>query len=224
MKLLLVLLIAGTLSADTIYFASTPNSGTDGNFTSASDIAITPDAHWAPAQNGAEWVSFEQTGIGGIVLPNSIGINDPGAVFYQSVNDYNGTSLDLNFTLWCDDSCGVYLIGPNGLDEQLAAPSFLQGPTGTYCAPAPAITCDGHGTTFNLILNPGPYALQFADYQTGLGPFGVMYYGTVTDNSQPAPVPEPGSVWLLGAVGVILLGFSIWGRRVRSVPAGRLPA
>jgi hypothetical protein len=167
-----------------------------------------PEPDWAPdREDGASWISFENTGwqvIGGvgstvITLPNATpGV--PNAIFYQTFTNPAGTSLSGTITVWADDTAGVYLDG-----MLLMAPDYSQE-IGIHCAPS-GITCTNQGTTIDFTTSPGTHTLSFDVYQTGGWTYGLMYDGSVTGES---PVLEPCTYMLVGT-GLAALA---WFRRI----------
>lgn len=194
----LILIAAGLAHASTILLQSGVSDDEFNNISGTNVVLNDLEPKWTPGQDGAEWISFEDTGWDSGTMsavnavPNSTGENDPSAIFTQTFTDVN-SPLDLTITVWADDSAVLFLdgnqVGPNANFSQVA---------GDYCAPT-GITCDGPGTTYTISgLTAGLHTLTFDVYQIGGGAFGLMYEGTVTDSANPS-VPEPGSYVLVGA-------------------------
>jgi hypothetical protein len=202
----LILLAAGLSHGGTILLQSGVSAGEYNNFNMEGNYVLTslhPD--WAPDQDGASWVSYENTGFSAtapdyavIALPNSTGENDPNAIFYQTFTDTTSV-LSLTITVWADDTAVLFLDG-----QQISANANFSQSSSAYCAPT-GISCSGAGTTFTIDdIAPGSHTLQFDVYQTGGGTYGVMYSGEVTDLA-----PEPGSYILLGAGLVAMALFRV---------------
>jgi len=189
----LILLAAGLAHGGTILLQSGVSAGEYNNFNMEGNYVLPMlMPQWAPDQDGASWVSYENTGWSGtgtvIALPNSTGESDPNAIFYQTFTD-TASVLSLTITVWADDTAVLYLDG-----TQISANANFAQTAGFYCAPT-GISCTGAGTTFTINdIAPGSHTLQFDVYQTGGGTYGVMYSGAVTDLA-----PEPGSYVLMGA-------------------------
>ncbi len=201
----LLVLLGGFAHASVITLQSGVSSGESNNINGTDVILSDLNPNWAPDQDGAYWISYEDTGYSASapgyspnVLPNSVGENDPSAIFTQTFTDTN-SALVLNFTVWADDGAVLYLNG-----TQLSSNANFNQVNGVYCSPT-GITCDGPGTTFTEDLAPGTYTLSVAVYQEGGGTYGVMYSGTVTDTF----VPEPGTYVLLstGLIAIAALRF-----------------
>jgi hypothetical protein len=196
----IVLVLGGLAHANVITLQSGVSPGESNNITGTNVILSDVNPTWAPDQDGADWISFEDTGYSATapgfspnVVPNSTGENSPNAIFTQTFTD-TYSALVLSFTVWADDTAVLFL---NGI--QISANANFSQVHGTYCAPA-GVSCTGAGTTFTEDLAPGSYTLSIAVYQTGGGPYGLMYAGTVTDTeTDPPNVPEPGSFILLSA-------------------------
>jgi hypothetical protein len=195
---LILVAAAGLAHASTILLQSGVTDNEFNNITTNNVVLTDLEPKWTPGQDGAQWISFEDTGWDSTTMmavnavPNSTGESDPSTVFTQTFTDTN-SALDLTITVWADDSAVLLLdgnqIGPNANFSQIA---------GDYCAPT-GITCDGPGTTYTIDgLTAGTHTLTFDVYQIGGGSFGLMYEGSVTDNASPS-VPEPGSYLLVGA-------------------------
>jgi hypothetical protein len=201
----IVILLAGLAPGATITLLSGVSAGESNNITGTNFVIPGLEPAWvADRQDGASWISFDNTGwqsIGGvgsavITLPNATP-GDPNAIFYQTFTDSAGTLLTGSISVWADDTAAVYLDG-----ALLLAPNYSQA--STNCAPDDAVTCNNSGMTANFTTTPGTHILSFDVYQTGSWTYGVMYDGSVTDNGSSA-TPEPESYILLGG-GLIALG------------------
>jgi hypothetical protein len=107
------------------------------------------------------------------------------------------TSAVLSFSVWADDTAGVYVDGA----EQIAARTAAD--LGTSCVSVPVGCTPGTGASFlNILLAAGDHALTFRNFQLGGDntPFGLLVAGELT------ATPEPATILLLGsaltAVGV----------------------
>jgi hypothetical protein len=185
----------------------------EGNNMSGSNMVLPLDEPlWAPPPgDGAEWVSFENTGwmmtngpVGGQAvntLPNAQNLQgcnghaDPGSagcnptangVFYTTFTD-NSSNLTLSLNVWADDTAWVLLDG-----QTIIAPTW--GQTSPVCSGG-GVTCSGSGVNYTHAISSGTHTLTFYVYQTGGWTYGLMYDGTVTDSVM---TPEPASFALLG--------------------------
>jgi MYXO-CTERM domain-containing protein len=197
----LIFLIAAALvaNAGTIGLESGITAGESNNI--GSNVIIAPQTTWAidPFSN---WISFENTGQGGIVLANTTSAGPPTAIFYQNFTLTGGTGIAGFINVWADDTAVVKLDG-----VVIFAGNFtLQ----TNCAAGP-IGCtpgDNGNITFSA---PGlSHTLEFDVYQLGGATFGLMYDGQVSPTI--APVPEPAAISIAG-VGLAALGFLLLLRR-----------
>jgi PEP-CTERM motif len=215
----LLVLVGSLAHANVITLQSGASSGESNNITGTNVVLSDVNPMWAPDQDGASWVSYEDTGYSPSspgftpnVISNSTGENSPNAIFTQTFTDTN-SPLVLSFTVWADDTAVLFLNG-----TQLSPNANFTQVHGTYCAPS-GITCTGSGTTFVEDLAPGTYTLSVDVYQTGGGTYGVMYNGTVTDTADPPSVPEPGSSMLLGAGLIAITAFGVKPLRAKPVRA-----
>ncbi len=146
---------------------------------------------WAPAGVNSSWVSYNgPTGpTGNVIAPN--GVYTYTTTFTVAGGDYNGI-----ISVLADDTTDVILdnttmlisAGTIGLD--------------THCA-------DGtpnclHPASFDFInyaLTGGIHTLTFNVQQTGLVYHGLDFYGGIATVSTRSidPVPEPGTLFLLGS-------------------------
>jgi hypothetical protein len=201
MKFFLTILAVGLAWGDTITLQSGVSAGESNNQTGANYVLPVLTPVWAPDHGGAEWISFENTGWdpstnGAVITLPNVGPGETSAIFYQTFTDDAGTALDGSITVWADDTASVYLDG-----VLLVAANYGQA---ANCSPGP-ITCTGPGYVVDFTTSPGTHTLQFDVSQTGGVTFGLMYYGPITSvETATAPVPEPGSIWLLAGVGGIV--------------------
>ncbi len=146
------------------------------------------------AAGTAEWISFVDSGYGGIVLPNaeSRELGDETARFTRTFNFASETTLRL--WILADDTAIVRLLGPDGYVNTLfnaypgqidpCAPGGSGAGLGCVQADMGIVTVSG--------LTAGQYTLEVNAFQTNGWVFGAQYAGTVES------VPEPASLLLLG--------------------------
>jgi hypothetical protein len=151
--------------------------------------------------NGAAWISYANTGVGGDTLAPLAGETSVFTVietFEANIGDM------LYLDIWADDTAGVLIDGIT-----LFSPNFSQN----ICADG-SIGCepDEFGTVSYTFASSGIHSLSFDVYQVGTGtnpdvnPFGLLYSGTLTS------VPEPSVLVLLG---LGLLGIGLTRRKTR---------
>ncbi len=218
--------VKATFAAALLLAVTAPASATlmtvwsgDGNDTLVSSVAtgsvtiITPNPVWGDvsddaglAAGTAEWISYANTGLGGIIAPNAASrdVGDETAHFQRTFTIGGGGI----FNLWilADDTATVNLTGPGG-----TTPLFSAVPTQIDpCAPGGSgnpigcVEADmGIFSTAGLAL--GSYTLDIYAFQTNADVFGTQY-------AVQYSVPEPGTLGLLG-LGLAGLGFA--GRRRR---------
>jgi hypothetical protein len=193
----LIFILAGFAQAGVIVLQSGASAGESNNMTGTNVVLSDVNPNWAPDQDGASWVSYEDTGYSASdadyspnPLVNSTNVNSPNAEFFQTFTD-NVSLLSLTLTVWGDDTALVLLDG-----TQISPNVTFTQMSGMECAPS-GITCSGPGTIITVNdIAAGTHTLQFNVYQTGGGTYGVMYEGTVNDLSS---APEPGTCVLMGA-------------------------
>jgi hypothetical protein len=158
---------------------------------------------WATSDNGAKWISPGQTGQGGQVLPNTT-VNSifATAYFYES---FTAFGTDVLVHVWADDTARVMLNGKQlGPDPNFAIDNA--------CAAGPIGCEQSEGLVYrfkaaDLLAGTGANKLTVSAFQTGGGPFGVMYEGSA--------VPEPGTYALMG-LGLLAVGLA---RKLRASKA-----
>lgn len=215
--LALIGVFSGTAQASPIQFWTGDGSDTVSH---GAITAIVPHGAWGDVSENADlaagvaqWISYANTGVGGITAPN---VGDPGndgnsndrvignetALFSRSLMIVGAG----NFDLWilADDTATVVLSGPGGYLNTLFTASTQQVDP---CAPgygAAGLGCVqsamGHVALRGLAM--GLYTLDVYAFQTNGDTFGVEYAGSYSGASPAAdpsqPVPEPMSLVLLG--------------------------
>ena len=149
-----------------------------------------------PNGNGAQWISYADTGVSGSTLTL---FADMTSVFTVTETFFANIGDILTLDVWADDTAEVFLDSIS-----LFAPNFIQG----TCA-AGAIGCGPgeNGMISHTFATAGIHTLSFDVFQVGTGttnasnPFGLMYSGTLSS------VPEPSVLALLG-LGILGLGLA----------------
>jgi hypothetical protein len=198
----LFIILGGLARAGSISLLSGASAGETNSANGTNVILGDVNPNWAPDQDGASWISYEDTGYSVSALDyspnplfNATNVNNPNAEFFQTFTD-NVSLLSLSLTVWADDTALVFLDG-----TQISPNITFVQTSGIHCSPS-GISCSGAGTLITVNnITPGTHTLQFNVYQTGGGTYGVMYDGTITDM---AATPEPATYVLLGA-GLVAL-------------------
>ena len=169
---------------------------------SGGNILIAPEPSWAvdPFSN---WVSFANTGLGGIVLANT-DLSTPTAIFYQNFTLTGGTGVAGSIQVWADDTAVVKLDG---------VVIFAANPTlAARCAAGPIGCTQANGGSITFSAPGLSHTLEFDVFQRGGGTFGLMYDGQV---AATAAVPEPATVSIagIGLAACGFLGLRGWSRR-----------
>src|SRR5260370_23481892 len=170
------MLAAFAAHAGSITLLSGVSAGESNGF--GANVLVTPESVWA-VDPLAKWVSFENTGFGGIVLPNT-DLQTPTAIFYQDFTLAGGTGVAGSIQIWADDTAVVKLDGV----VLFAANPALEA----RCAAGP-IGCtqpNGGSIAFRA---PGPtHRLEFDVYQRGGGTFCLIEggEGNFPGNAAPA--------------------------------------
>ncbi len=207
-----------TVQAGIIPLLSGANLDTsvEGNNITGSDVIPSSpygSPQWAAPTSGGHWVSFAQTGPGGIPVAsdpltggNSGQIMDgygPTATFYLHFTLDNPSVLGSILTINADDTAAVFLDGT----EILAIADTL-GYT-DYCTNTGIGCTSGSGInlTNQLVgLNAGDHTLTFQVYQLWGNAFGLLYEGQIVTEA----APEPGTL-AFGGIAIVMLG--LWRRR-----------
>ena len=139
---------------------------------------------WTPAGPNSSWVSYNpQTGpTGNFVAPN-------GTYTYTTTFTVDGGLYSGVLNVLADDTTNVFL------DGNLLLPAGVIG-SDAHCADGtPNCVLAGAATFNNTFLASGVHTLTFNVMQTGLVYQGLDFYGSISTGS---PVPEPGTLMLLG--------------------------
>ncbi len=187
-------MVAG-LAADagSITLLSGVSAGESNNF--GPNVLITPETPWA-IDPFAKWVSFENTGRGGIMLPNT-DLSTPTAIFYQDFTLTGGTGVTGSIQIWADDTATVKL---DGVLLFPANPTLEE-----HCAGGP-IGCTPANSTNIIFSAPGlVHRLEFDVYQRGSDTFGLMYSGQVDSTVIPEPATLSIACIGLAAFGLLRL-------------------
>jgi hypothetical protein len=185
--------------ATTITFSSDLlNEGNNINSIGANQC-VAPVGAWATLPAGACWVSFSNTGQGGVSPPNTTIGGTPTAVFTESITLPYGDNSGW-FQGWADDTMSVTItnaLHPGGLllhpANDVWAPNCTGQPIG--CVQG----MDWRGTLDNTILSQGVNTFSMSAYQLWGDGFAVAYQGEVNST------PEPATTALIG-FGLIGLG------------------
>jgi len=146
--------------------------------------------------NGATWISYANTGVGGDTLAPLI---DDTSIFTVTETFEANIGDMLYLDVWADDTAEVFLDSVS-----LISPNFTQN----ICANG-SIGCQPgeNGTISHTFTSSGTFSLSFDVYQVGTGtnpninPFGLLYSGALTS------VPEP-SVLALLSIGFLGIGLA----------------
>jgi hypothetical protein len=168
--------------------------------------AVSP---WSSALTGtSSWISYGDTSPGSPVpfAPN-------GSYYFATTFTLDAQATSYSINLLADDTVAVYLDLNGLLSNQVAA--FATGSNVTCQSNLPncttVFTASDNPAIINL-LTAGSHTLFFQVQQTASQAMGLDWTGTVTTGS---PVPEPGTLFLLGT-GLIGSAGTLM-RRMRAV-------
>ena len=186
----IALAVCGSAAASTVSILSGVSAGESNNVTGA-NVAITPADVWASDPAGAEWISDQNSGVGGTIIPNSEW--SPFATFYQTFTVASRETGTLR--IWADDTAGVYLDG--GL---IKPAEFLMGPA---CAQTSIGCTQANGYALDFTVSAGEHTFAFPVYQLGGFVSGVLYDIQLNPAGDPPgdPTPEP-AAFMLTAIGL----------------------
>lgn len=158
------------------------------------------------AAGTAKWISYANTGSGGVVAPNTTDRNNnsQATAHFQRKFNIGGAGI-LDLWLLTDDTATVTLTGPGGTNTLWSAYSgqvdpCAPGGTGT---PVGCVNAD-MGTYSTSGLSSGAYTLDVYAFQTNGDVFGSQYAMKYSS----ASVPEPGTLALFG-IGLFGLAFRL---------------
>lgn len=151
-----------------------------------------------PNGNGAQWISYADTGVsGGTLAPPS------GTTSIFTVTESFSTNIGdmLYLDVWADDTAEVFLNNISIFSANFTQSTCANGSIG--CQPGE------NGIISHTFVSSGLQTLSFDVFQVGTGtsnranPFGLLYSGTLTS----ASVPEP-SILALMSLGLLGLGLT----------------
>jgi hypothetical protein len=187
----LLLCTALAVNATTLFLLSGVSPGESNNI--GANVLIAPHPVWA-VDPLAKWVSFENSGYGGIVEPNT-DLNTPTSIFYQDIVLSEGTGVAGSIQVWADDTATVKLDG---------MVLFASNPVlAMYCAVGPIGCTQPNGGAIHFSAPGLVHRLEFDVYQRGGATFGLMYNGQAA--STFSVVPERDTVSIVG-IGLAALG------------------
>jgi len=187
--------------ADTIVASSASNTT---NNSGSPTLNISPNAGWATAVPGSNWVSFTESGDmsgSGYVSP----ANGTDYIFSQTFT-LDGTATGGTLYVLADDTASVSLNGnliySAAIGSGVTDPDCASQPIGCVMNTEGIINLGSYLGDFN---NSGPNTLSFQVYQEAGSSYGLDYYVDIT-TSTPTNTPESGTLLMLtfGLVGLFV--------------------
>ena len=199
--------VASSCFGGTITFAS---SAATQNSSSTPTIAIAPNPQWGAAFAGTSWISNVNSGD-----PSAPGYVSPAngtSVTFTDTFSINGAPILGSLIVMADDTTSVTL---NGVLLTAAAPT-----TNNYYTVCSNFTigCSAQTTgAFNITsnLHSGTNTVSFTVSQLAGSSFGLDYSGIVASSAATSPVPEPGTLALMG-LPLALFGIVRTRRKVKA--------
>lgn len=156
-----------------------------------STVNIPATAPWSPALTGtSSWISYGDTS------PGQVPFAPNGEYFFSTTFTLDAQATSFTINLLADDTVTVYLDINGLLQNRIALRSI--GPNVTCQTDLPncttVLTVDATPAQLAL-LTAGPHILFFDVSQTNSQAMGLDWTATATTGS---PVPEPGTLMLLG--------------------------
>jgi len=204
-------LLAGTSALAAPITFNSGDATNEYNSVTGTNVVVTPHPSWGDVGGGASWISYANTGSGGIIAPNATTRTRPDAtaMFTETLGFINSFSLQV----LGDDTVTVDLVNLT----TMAVTNLFTAFAGQIdpCAPGGtgvAVGCvqADMGTVLTTALTPDSYELRFYAFQTNQDVFGIQYTGEV---NTAEGVPEPLSLGLFG-LGLLAM-YGMAGRRKR---------
>lgn len=167
--------------------------------------SIIPHSAWGDvsdnaglAANTAAWISYANTGLGGLIAPNTTDRTDNGQATAHFQRTFTAGAGAFDLWVLADDTATVLLTGPGGIQTLFSA--FLGqidpcAPGGTG-VPIGCVEADMGVHSQNLVA--GSYTLDIFAFQTNDDVFGAQY----AIRYQAVPEPATVALLLLGLVGI----------------------